>query len=410
MIGVTVGRVSAPAARLQSTAGARRRSEAAPGPLGGWVSAALIALLLVVASTPLAAQENAASVAVAVILSLSGVLSLRYPVLGASLIGVVMTMTFPGRDIHIGTGALASPIAVVALAARGHLPAALAMAAWHVIPITAVSVLRGDEGQHIVAQLMHWLALQGAAVLGGTWGRSLVLRAGAERARRFSDLAEQRRAIARELHDSGVRAMTQVVMLAENGARRPRPVTTGNADLTRISATARQATEEMRMLLEMLRARDEQAGGPIEPALHLPHPIPARSGQDAFPPSLAAALEATRLRLAADGFTVRTGLEGADQLSRSTLTLLTRCLAEIEANVLLHGDRGTPVTLLAEITEAVELVVLNGVAEDPLRLQGGSGLAGMSERLVAAGGTVEAGQEGRIFLTHIEIPGERAAE
>src|SRR5690625_3552539 len=162
---------------------------------------------------------------------------------------------------------------------------------------------------------MHWLALQGAAVLGGTWGRSLVLRAGAERARRFSDLAEQRRAIARELHDSGVRAMTQVVMLAENGARRPRPVTTGNADLTRISATARQATEEMRMLLEMLRARDEQAGGPIEPALHLPHPIPARSGQDAFPPSLAAALEATRLRLAADGFTVRTGLEGADQRS-----------------------------------------------------------------------------------------------
>src|SRR5699024_8707452 len=68
------------------------------GPLGGWVSAALIALLLVVASTPLAAQENAASVAVAVILSLSGGLSLRYPVLGASLIGVVMTMTFPGRD------------------------------------------------------------------------------------------------------------------------------------------------------------------------------------------------------------------------------------------------------------------------------------------------------------------------
>src|SRR5699024_5846604 len=127
-------------------------SEAAPGPLAGWVSAALIALLLVVASTPLAAQENAASVAVAVILSLSGGLSLRYPVLGASLIVVVMTMTLPGRDIHIGTGALAPPIAVVALAARGHLPAALAMAAWHVIPITAVSVLRGDEGQHIVAQ------------------------------------------------------------------------------------------------------------------------------------------------------------------------------------------------------------------------------------------------------------------
>src|SRR5699024_7193922 len=121
-------------------------------------------------------------------------------------------------------------------------------------------------------------------------------------------------------------------------------------------------------------------------------------------------LEATRLRLAADGFTVRTGLEGADQLSRSTLTLLTRCLAEIEANVLLHGDRGTPVTLLAEITEAVELVVLNGVAEDPLRLHGGSGLAAASDRLVAARGSVEAGPEGRIFPSHFELPRDRAAE
>src|SRR5699024_1758384 len=83
---------------------------------------------------------------------------------------------------------------------------------------------------------------------------------------------------------------------------------------------------------------------------------------------------------------------------------------EIEANVLLHGDRGTPVTLLAEITEAVELVVLNGVAEDPLRLQGGSGLAGMSERLVAAGGTVEGGGEGRNCQTTSGSPGGRAGE
>ena len=406
-----MGRVSAPAARLLSTAGIRRRPEAAPGPLGGWASAVLIALLLLVASTPLAAQENATSVALAVVLSLSGGLSLRYPLLGATLIGVVMTATFPGGDIHIGTGALASPIAVAACAARGHLPAAIAMAAWHVIPTTAVSALRGDQGQYIFAQLMQWLMLQGAAVLGGTWGRSLVLRAGAERARRISDLAKQRRAIARELHDTGVRAMTQVVMLAENGARRPDPVAADSEDFTRISATARQATEEMRLLLDMLRARHEQTGDRLESALQLPCPVPARPGQDALPPSLAAALEATRLRLAADGFTVRTGIEGEDRLPRATLTLLARCLAEIEANVILHGDRCTQVALLAEITEAVELVILNGVAEeDTLGLRGGSGLAGMSERLAPAGGTVEAGREGPTFLTHIEIPGGREIE
>lgn len=403
-----MGGVSAPVSRVQNAAGVRRRSESAPWPLGGWVSAALIALLLLLTSTPLAVPENAASVLVAALLSICGGLSLKHPVLGASLIGVIMTVTFPERDIHIGTGALASPIAVAACAARGHLPAAIGMAAWHIIPTTAVSALRGDEGRYIFAQLMQWLVLQGAAVLGGTWGRSLVLRAGAERARRISDLAEQRRAIARELHDTGVRAMTQVVMLAENGTRRPGPAKAGGEDFTRISATARQATEEMRLLLDMLRARDQQDADPVDQPLHLPYATPAVSGPGTAPPTLADALEATRLRLAADGFTVRTGLEGEDRLPPETVTLLARCLAEIEANVILHGDRCTQVALLAEVGEGADLAILNGVAEEqPHHLRGGSGLAGMSERLTSVCGTMEATRDGTTFLTHIEIPGER---
>ncbi|MCT1654377.1 hypothetical protein [Brachybacterium muris] len=84
------------------------------------------------------------------------------------------------------------------------------------------------------------IVLQGGAVVAGTWGRRLFERSVAERAQRLHDLSEQRRAIARELHDTGVRAMTGVVMLAENGVLRP-DVAPGTAqEFGRISSTSRQ--------------------------------------------------------------------------------------------------------------------------------------------------------------------------
>lgn len=411
MIGITLVGVSAPVARRHSAAGTRRRLESAPEWLGGWISAALIAMLLLAATAPLAGEENVASVMVAVVLSLAGGLSLRHPLIAAAVIGVVMTAALTAGGIHVGTGALASPLSVAACAARGHLRTAIGMAAWHALPSIAASGLRGDEAQHIYSQLMQWLLLQGAAILAGTWGRGLARRAGAERARRLSDLAEQRRAIARELHDTGVRAMTHVVMLAENGARRPDQAVGGDEDFLRISATARQATEEMRMLLEMLRARDEHPEDPVLPTLPLPVDGSEASGSGAVAASLASTLEGTRLRLAADGFLVRVHLEGEDSmLPAETAAVLRRCLAEIEANVIRHGDRSTQVGLLVEMNDSLDLVVLNGVAEDAApELQGGAGLVGMSERLAGIGGRVETTREQRRFSTRIEIPGELEA-
>lgn len=403
--------MSAPVARRHSAAGTRRRFESAPGWLGGWLPAALIAGLLLAASVPQASEENLASVVVVAVLSLAAGLCLKHPLAAASVIGAVMTASVAGSGIQLGAGALASPIAVAACAARGHLRTAIGMAAWHVFAAFAASGLRGDEAPHLYSQLMQWLLLHGAAILASTWGRGLARRAGAERARRVSDLAEQRRAIARELHDTGVRAMTHVVMLAEHGARQPGTSAVDSEDFLRISATARQSAQEMRQLMEMLRARDDhpESAGPPTPPRPVTTSASPRAGARAE--SLASAVEGTRLRLVADGFAVRMHLGGEDSmLPAGTIAVLRRCLAEIEANVIRHGDRGAQVGLLVDRSDGLDLVVFNGVAEGTAPgLQGGAGLVGMSERLAHVGGTVETTRGQRGFSTRIEIPAELEA-
>lgn len=374
--------------------------------MGGWVVAALVALLLAVASVPIASAVGPASVVIAVLLSLAGGLSLRHPVVGAVIVGTVLTLGIGHGPPHLGSGILASPVAVAACAARGHLLTAIGMAAWHLIPPTLSALLRGDDPEFLVAQVLLWLVLETTAVLAGTWGRDLARRVHDERTRRISDLAEQRRAIARELHDTGVRAMTRVVMLAESAAARPGIAPTDAEHLARIALTARTGTEELRDLLDILRIEDAAAS---------PIPTPEDTAH-ADRCALAGLLEGLRLRLAAEGFTARIELEAEESLTVSRSGVLERCLREIEANVVRHGDRGTPIAILGEVRPAapagaeIELLLRNGVARHPAPgPAGGAGLDGVRERLATVGGQVETRLEGTGFLTRLLVPLETVA-
>lgn len=97
--------------------------------------------------------------------------------------------------------------------------------------------------------------------------------------------------------------------------------------------------------------------------------------------------------------------------------LLARCLGEIEANVLRHAERSSPVAILLEVRDTVdeetmvELAVLNGIArsgrrrrDTPEDLAGGVGLLGMGERLREAGGHLTTRREGDTYLTRVLIP------
>ena len=376
--------------------------------LGGWVAAALVTTLLLVVSVPIASGVDRASTVIAVLLSTAGGLSVRHPVLGAVAVGTVLTLGLGNGPAHIGTGILASPVTIAACAARGHLLTAIGMASWHVIPPAVSGVLRGDDPEFLISQVMLWLVLQTGAVLAGTWGRMLTGRIREERSRRLTDLAEQRRAIARELHDTGVRAMTRVVMLSEDAAVRPGIDAADAARFSRISGTAREATEELRVLLDALRTADT-AETPL-----------AASAEPRCTLGLGELLEALRLRLLAEGFTAQVSLEGDRALPVPRQGVLERCLREVEANVIRHGDRCVPVAVLGELSPPctengsghprLELLIRNGIASAPASApRGGAGLDGMHERLAQSGGRLETRRDGTLFLTRLTLACTRPA-
>lgn len=198
--------------------------------LDSWLAITLVTLLLLLGTVPVAEGVGPAAVLEAVALSLAGGLALRRPGTASVVIAVVLTLALLVGPAVGSAGMLAGPIAVAATAAKGRMPLALGTALWQVAASLAGILQSGTATDNILAQITIWVLLQVTALLAGAWGRELIRSAGRERTRRIEDLAEQRRAIARELHDTGVRSMAQVVMLAETAAPRaassaPRAVT-----------------------------------------------------------------------------------------------------------------------------------------------------------------------------------------
>lgn len=378
--------------------------------LDSWLAITLVTLLLLLGTVPVAEGVGPAAVLEAVALSLAGGLALRRPGTASVVIAVVLTLALLVGPAVGSAGMLAGPIAVAATAAKGRMPLALGTALWQVAASLAGILQSGTATDNILAQITIWVLLQVTALLAGAWGRELIRSAGRERTRRIEDLAEQRRAIARELHDTGVRSMAQVVMLAETAAPPGRELrapgrhastTSEAAVLARISSIARDGTEQMRELLEELRRRTSAGEAPVPPS-------PARAGS---------LMQRSRDRLREEGFDVQLSTEGSLDSVSGPQPLLARCLGEIEANVLRHGERSSPVAILLEvrsIAEAapmIELAVLNGVMRSgrrrrdaPEDLPGGVGLLGMGERLREVGGHLTTRREGDTYLTRVLIP------
>ncbi|MEE1651802.1 histidine kinase [Brachybacterium sp. J144] len=362
--------------------------------LGGWAVSAALSGLMLVAVLPLASWASTRAVVVGVLLSLAAGLSLHRPLLASAGIALVLTAGIGHTPAPASTGLIASFVAIVSCAAHGRLLCSILLSVWLVSPPVISAALRGSSPEYIVSETMLRVVVLTAAVLAGTWGRTMLDRALAERERRIADLAEQRRAIARELHDTGVRAMTQVVMLAENASRREGVAAPDAADFARIATTSRDAAEELRGLLDSLREEDER-------------PLPARRDAE---PSVTALLEEFRTQLAEEGFAARLAID-SEQLELVDRTgVLRRCLGEIRANLVRHASRSTPVTVMVEQRPGpprpeVDLAVWNGVeASDRRGPRGGAGLDGMRERLTAIGGTLAVRQEGRSFLTRLTVP------
>ena len=194
-----------------------------------------------------------------------------------------------------------------------------------------------------------------------------------ERARRT--VLQQRTDIARDLHDVVAHRMSLVVVRAQTAQYRvPGLQPEAVHELDEIAVTAREALEEVRGLLGVLRS----TGGEV---LTAPQPGVAQVEQ-----LVEQAREA--------GVGVTLSVEGAAREVRPVVDVgAYRILQESLANVARHAPGASAVVVVAYAeAELIVRVADDGPGTDPRSAERpGHGIVGMRERTAAAGGTLFAG-------------------
>ncbi|MEW2622959.1 sensor histidine kinase [Streptomyces sp. NPDC048106] len=210
----------------------------------------------------------------------------------------------------------------------------------------------------------------------------------AERARR--EVAEERGRIARELHD--VVAHHISVISVQTGLARfvfasdPR---TARGAIDTIDASAKEALDELRRMLMVLRSDDE--GAPASPM-----------------PGLAR-LEQMAQRLRTGGVPVALTVEGTPRpLTPGVELCAYRVVQEALTNVVKHAPGASAEIRLAYEAHQVTVSVTDdgqGVIQDRVRTDGGHGLLGMRERAKLYGGRISVGpQEQGGFAVRLTLP------
>jgi signal transduction histidine kinase len=210
----------------------------------------------------------------------------------------------------------------------------------------------------------------------------------AERARR--EVAEERGRIARELHDVVAHHMS--VISVQTGLARfvfdtDRP--TARTALDTIDATGKEALEELRRMLMVLRAVDD--GAPAGPM-----------------PGLARLDEMVE-RVRAGGVSVALSAEGTPRpLAPGVELCVYRVVQEALTNVLKHAPGARAAVRLTYEPHQVTVSVMDdgqGVIPDRVRTDGGHGLLGMRERAKLYGGQISIGpQEQGGFAVRLTLP------
>jgi signal transduction histidine kinase len=199
--------------------------------------------------------------------------------------------------------------------------------------------------------------------------------------------ARERARIARDLHDVVAHSLAVMVAQADGGRyAAPEDPDAATRALARIAETGRDALSQMRRLLGVLRAGEEEGD-----------------------------VAALVRRLAAAGLPVELAVEGrARELPAELRLCIHRVAQEALTNVLKHAESPRRVEVVLRYLDAeVELTVRDdgrGVAAGDGQ---GHGLAGMRERVVQQRGTVRAGPRaggGYEVCARVPAPASQVAE
>ncbi|MFE4950726.1 sensor histidine kinase [Leifsonia sp. NPDC056665] len=187
--------------------------------------------------------------------------------------------------------------------------------------------------------------------------------------------AAERSRVAREMHDIVSHSLTVMIALADGSAGLVGTAPERSAETMRLVAeTGRGALGDMRRLLGVLRATEEEA------AAHAPQP------------GLADLRELVE-RFRAAGLPVRITVSGTPTTDVGQQLTVFRVVQEALTNTLRHAALATTVAVTIEFGERVtRIVVEDDATVHTGSVQGsGSGLLGLRERVALYGGTLEAG-------------------
>jgi signal transduction histidine kinase len=332
----------------------------------------------------------------------------RWPwvaVVGVVAFGGVTALTLAPGDTG-GVGFIA-----IAYTTAAYLPLRQAIAATLVLwlPVLAYQVAARDEPAPVFATVPPWYLLVFNTLVATTCffvGRAVRTRraytaaleeraAAAEANQRVlaaQAVAEERRRIARELHDLVAHHVAVMGVLA-TGARRTASRDPAAADeaLATIEQTGRTVLREMRRLLEVLRS-DSEPAGELAPA-----------------PGLAA-VEALVDQVREAGLPVTLRVDGdPEPLDPGVALTLYRVVQEALTNVLKHAGPATAEVRIVGRGPSLQLEIFDtGHGPPPGGGSGvGHGLVSMRERVHLLGGTLRAGpRPGGGFRVYATIPTE----
>ncbi|MFE1318582.1 sensor histidine kinase [Kitasatospora phosalacinea] len=331
-----------------------------------------VLLLALLAALPLLARRSRPVAALAAVLVPSAAADLLGP--GTPHFGVVLTVALYSVARVSGpatTAAAALATAVVTVLAQGH----FRVPAWDVAVSAPCSALLVAAAGLAVARWQREVAAN----------RQLL----ADRA-----VAEERRRIARELHDVVAHHITTMQLMAGGARANLADPEVVREALVTLESSGRLALREMRQLLDVLRAGDEPDAVP-------PAPQP---GADDLPRLLE---ESRRAGLPAD-LTVR---GEARPLPPALGLTVFRIVQEALTNARKHAG---PARATVHLTYRPDLLVLHVRNDGPTPApapppppadRGGHGLIGMRERAALHGGTLTAAPhpDGG-FAVHAELP------
>ncbi|MET9698539.1 sensor histidine kinase [Streptomyces sp. NPDC006529] len=365
---------------------------------GDWPATAGGMLLLVASALPLLVRRRYPVVVFAVVMAFEAVLRVGVPVapgLNTSLVVALFTVVRAGRRAVTVAVSLAT-VALALLGPVGGLPLA-----WSALGYTTSTVL-------VVT----------AALLVNRWQREVDVnrRLLADRA-----VAEERRRIARELHDIVAHHIT-VMQLMAGGARAnlAHAPDAAREALVTLEDSGRLALSEMRQLLDVLRADD-----PPQDARRNPPGASARADAPEAPQPGAEDLERLVAESRQAGLPTELSVGGEPYPLPPTVGLTVfRLVQEGLTNARKHAGDARASVRLAYHPDRITVEVRDDGAGAPGsagtppaerpgrpgRPGSGYGLIGMRERVALQGGTLEAGtlDEGG-FRVAADLPVERDA-